>query len=113
MERECVCDGTGVSAVGAVLRGGAYLGLRLPAVQRVQVVHGALGGRQRVREDLEDVEVVAQGVRRHQQHAWTQDTGHRTQVSTPKQATVRYHCPPCWDKGTGPGNTSSAFQCKN
>ena len=48
---------------------GAYLGLRLPAVQRVEVVHGALGGRQRVREDLEDVEVMAQGVCRNQQHA--------------------------------------------
>ena len=33
-------------------------------------MHGALGRGPGVREDLEDMEVVAQRVGRHQQHAW-------------------------------------------
>lgn len=45
-----------------------YLGFRFATMKSVQVMHGTLGGRPRVRQDLENVEVVAQRVCGHQEH---------------------------------------------
>ena len=39
-------------------------------MQGVEVVNGAQGRGPGVSQDLEDVEVVAQSVRSHQQHPW-------------------------------------------
>lgn len=43
-------------------------------MQGVEMVNGALWGRPRVGEDLENVKIVAQGVRRDQQHSCKKDT---------------------------------------
>lgn len=45
------------------------LGFSLAAMQCIKMVNGTLGGRPRVGEDLEDMEIVAQSVGSHQQHS--------------------------------------------
>lgn len=50
------------------------LSLRFSPVQGVEMVNGALRGRPRVGEDLEDVKIMAQGVSSDQQHSCREDT---------------------------------------
>lgn len=49
-----------------------YLGLSLSTVKCVEVVDSRLIGGPGVCEDLEHMEVMAQGVCSHQQHTWRQ-----------------------------------------